>query len=110
MKSAVWYVAVYIAGGLSAAGLAAAASGDLIYVDSSSAEVTSVQGDCYAACAVADGTWTGVADDVKTISGAKLDSGKWQMVVSGLKTDTPANVAALVSGGTARVEVVGAVE
>jgi hypothetical protein len=110
MKQTIWFVSAYIAGGLSAAGLAAATSGDLIYRDQAAAVVTSEQGGCYAACAVADGTWTGVADDMQSMCGSKLEDGTWQVTVAGLKTDTPANVAALVTGETNRVEVVGAVE
>jgi hypothetical protein len=105
MRSAVYFV---LGASLSAGTLALAAPGDLIYRDQAAAEVTSVQGDCYAACAVADGTWSGAADDLESVCGSKQDDGKWQMTVGGLKTDTASNVATLA--GTKRVEVVGAVE
>ena len=110
MKVAKWFsVAFGLAFGSTFGALATAAVGDYIYeVPQQQATVTGGQAACFADCAIAAGLWDGNRADMTSV-GVNRSGGSFRAWVRGVKTMSPAEVAASVAAGNT-VPVVGIVE
>ena len=94
---------------IGAGALALAAPGDLIEASHGAAvSITGAQTACFADCAIASGSWTGARADMTQTCAWKEGPGVFKAQTRGVKTASPANLAARAAAGE-KIEVVGAV-
>ena len=106
-----WFSAAFGAMfGLAAGAIVAAAPGDLVYATPAvQVRMSLPQAACFADCAIAvDGLWDGNRADMRALC-INRDSQGFEAWVTGIKTDTAANLAARGADGE-NIQVVGIVE
>ena len=110
MKKATWFSSIFLAAfGITFGAISSAAVGDYIYeTPQVSQQISGPQAACFADCAIDAGLWDGNRADMTQTGVSREDDGfvAW---VRGVKTMSPAEVAASVAAGNT-VPVVGVVE